>query len=88
MKLNNRYDFINMFIHERGSHIPDLKNNERLELNPIWNVARDERLFERNAILMQVGHSSWAGTSPEFRKIIMEYAQDFFTPSEINTIFK
>jgi len=57
--LITRYDFINMFIHERGSHISDFQRNERLGLNPIWNETRDRDLFERNAILMQVGHSSW-----------------------------
>ena len=53
--LQTRDDFINLFIHERGSHIPDLKNNAANGLNPVYVESRDRDSFERNAIRMQVG---------------------------------
>jgi len=88
--LKTKYDYINLFIHEGGSHIQDFKNNEKAGLNPLYIDARDETLFERNAIRMQVGHSSWAGTSQSFRSVIEKNAIYYkaLTGSEINKYFK
>ena len=72
-KLITKYDFINLFIHERGSHIKDFQNNEKAGLSPLYNESRDIELFERNAIRMQVTHPSWPGTSLIFKRIIRDY---------------
>jgi len=73
-KLTTKYDFINLFVHERGSHIQDFQNNEKAGLNPVFNKYRDEDSFERNAIRMQVSHPSWVGTSQSFKRVIKDYA--------------
>ena len=84
--LNTKYDNINLFIHEGGSHVQDFKINERAGLNPLYVTNRDEKRFESNAIRTQVFHESWKGTSTEFRKAIIDYAKDYLTPSEVNMI--
>jgi RHS repeat-associated protein len=88
--LVTKYDYINLFIHEGGSHAQDFLSNEKAGLNPLYNDARDEKSFERNAIGMQVGHSSWTGTSQSFRSVIEKNAIYYkaLTGSEINKYFK
>jgi hypothetical protein len=83
------YDFINLFVHERGSHIQDFRNNEKAGLKPPYVDIRDENLFERNAIRTQVTHPSWFGTSQSFRRIIKDYAleQKALSGFELNKYF-
>jgi hypothetical protein len=73
-KLITKYDFINLFIHERGSHFKDFLKNEKAGLNPLYSGHRDVKKFETNAIRTQIAHESWSGTSPAFRKVILENA--------------
>ena len=61
--LVTKYDYINLFVHERGAHVEDFKGNVKAGLNPYFNSTRDISRFERNAIRMQVAHPSWGGTS-------------------------
>jgi hypothetical protein len=86
--LVTKYDYINLFVHEYD-HFNDFKKNEGAGYNPLYVKGRDGNLFERNAIRTQVTHSSWAGTSPAFRSIIMRNALDYkvFTNSEIIKYF-
>jgi RHS repeat-associated protein len=86
--LVTKYDYINMFVHEYD-HFNDFKKNERAGLFPLYVDARDRSAFERNAIRTQVTHSSWTGTSPVFRDIIMRNALNYkvFNNSEIIKYF-
>ena len=87
--LITKYDFINLFIHERGSHIKDFQNNEKTGLSPLYVESRDRELFERNAIRMQVTHPSWLGTSIVFKPIIRDYALSInaLSASELDKYF-
>ena len=84
-----KYDYINLLIHERGSHIQDFRDNEKAGLDPLYVDTRDETLFERNAIRMQVNHTSWSGTSQSFRRIIKDYALEnkALSGNELNKYF-
>ncbi|NMC37147.1 MAG: hypothetical protein GYA41_02355 [Bacteroidales bacterium] len=85
--LVTKYDYINLFVHERGAHVEDFKENVKAGLNPYFNNTRDISRFERNAIRMQVAHPSWGGTSKAFRSVIEENAFDLFKPNELRNIF-
>jgi hypothetical protein len=85
--LITKYDYINLFVHERGAHVEDFKLNVKAGLNPYFNNTRDISRFERNAIQMQVAHPSWGGTSKAFRSVIEENAFDLFKPNELSAIF-
>ncbi len=85
--LVTKYDYINLFVHERGAHVEDFKGNVKAGLNPYFNSPRDISRFERNAIRMQVAHPSWGGTSKVFRSVIEENAFDLFKPNELSDIF-
>ena len=87
--LKTKYDFINVFVHERGGHGSDFLKNEAAGLTPVYSEVRDQNLFERNAIRMQVAHPSWAGTSPAFKNVIEKNAIYFKALSgfELNKYF-
>ena len=85
--LVTKYDYINLFVHERGAHVEDFIKNVKAGLNPYFNDTRDIERFERNAIRTQVSHESWRGTSKAFRSVIEENAFDLFKPSELSQIF-
>ena len=60
--LNNRWDFINLFRHERGSHGSDFLKG--------LTYSSDKRGWESRATNFQVMDASWEKTSLEFKQHI------------------
>jgi hypothetical protein len=76
--LINRFDFINLFKHERGGHGADfLKSEYSDNRRDIW---------ERNACLIQVTDPSWAKVSNQFREhMVKEYGN--YIPKQYQSSF-
>jgi RHS repeat-associated protein len=76
--LINRFDFINLFKHERGGHGTDfLKSEYSDNLRDKW---------ERNACLIQVTDPSWMKVSNHFREhMIKEYGE--YIPKQYQSSF-
>jgi hypothetical protein len=69
--LVTKYDYISTFIHERGSHIPDFQ-----KLGRPYDMWKDSKPFEKNAIQMQIADPSWSGTSQQYRNVINDNAKE------------
>jgi RHS repeat-associated protein len=69
-RINNKWDVINMFIHEMGGHGKDFIKAEKLGIQPLYNSDRDGYKWEKNAIKIQKEDPSWNKTSKEFQKTI------------------
>jgi len=82
--LKTKYDFVNVFVHERGGHVTDFLKNEASGLMPVYDQARDLNRFERNAIRIQLSHDSWKGTSNRYRTDILGNVKDYLGTSEHN----
>lgn len=65
----NKWDAINMFIHERGGHGPDYLKAEKKGQYPLYDEFRDETDWENRAVSIQKNHSSWIYTSKEWKDI-------------------
>jgi RHS repeat-associated protein len=82
--LKTKYDFINVFVHERGGHGTDFLKNEAAGLTPVYDMTRDLNKFESNAIKTQLSHGSWKGTSKRYRTDILGNVKDYLGTSEYN----
>jgi len=69
--LNNKYDFENLIIHERGYHGTRFLNGEK------WDPATKEQLWESEAYRGQMNHPSWMKTSQQFRKHILNESKNY-----------
>jgi RHS repeat-associated protein len=79
--LVNKFDFANLFKHERQGHGGDFLSAEKSGKYPLYNEAKDLNTWERNACLIQVKDPSWNKVSPQFKShIIKEYGS--FIPDE------
>lgn len=65
--LQNKYDLINLFWHERGGHGEDFIKNEKLGISPLYSEDRDRISWEKRACSVQLKHCSWENTSPSFK---------------------
>lgn len=70
-KLNNKYDFENLIIHERGYHGTRLLSGEK------WDPATKEKLWESEAYRGQMNHPSWSKTSQPFREHILNVSKKY-----------
>ncbi len=66
-KLNNKWDFVNIYIHERKSHGGDFKKG----------IPYVPYSYEQRAYRMQMRHSSWRLTSPAFKRLIKANALEY-----------
>jgi RHS repeat-associated protein len=64
---NSKWDFINTYSHERGSHGADFKRG----------IPYNEYSYEQRAYRFQMNHSSWKHVSPSLRKHIQLNALDY-----------
>lgn len=69
--LNNKYDFQNLIIHERGYHGTRFLKGEK------WDRATKEQLWESEAFRGQMNHPSWLRTSQPFREHILYESKKF-----------
>lgn len=80
--LMNKFDFINLFKHERQGHGGDFLKAEKEGRDPLFNREKDSNSWERNATLIQVKDASWKMVSPQFKShILKEYGS--FIPNEL-----
>lgn len=70
-KLNNKYDFENLIIHERGYHGTRFLSGEK------WDPATKEKLWESEAYRGQMNHPSWLRTSQPFREHILNISKKY-----------
>ncbi|WP_264531885.1 hypothetical protein [Flavobacterium sp. N502540] len=77
--LQNGYDIINLFSHERGQHVEDLKKLGK----EIYNTR-----FEYNAYMKQVQEKSWKNTSQAYKDYIEQVAGKYVHYSELKKYFK
>ena len=69
--LNNKYDFQNLIIHERGYHGARFLKGER------WDRSTKEQLWESEAFRGQMNHPSWLKTSQPYREHILYESKQF-----------
>ena len=69
--LNNKYDFINLTIHERGFHGSRFLKGEK------WDPTTKENLWESEAYRGQMNHPSWVNSSQEFREHILNVSKKY-----------
>ena len=70
--LNNKFDFINLFKHERGFHGARFLKGEK------WNgTPNQEQLWESEAYKGQMSDPSWTKTSKEFQNFIKQNAKTY-----------
>jgi RHS repeat-associated protein len=66
--LNNKWDYINEFRHERGGHGTDFLNAVSQGKNPLYNRSLDYWPWEKTATNIQVNDPSWSKTSQNFKQ--------------------
>ncbi|WP_306353669.1 hypothetical protein [Flavobacterium sp. '19STA2R22 D10 B1'] len=76
--VNNGYDILNLFSHERGKHIPDLLEGK---------ISLGAWILENRATLHQLKSPTWEKTSPEFQKHIKVYQGYYLYPNEYQKYF-
>jgi RHS repeat-associated protein len=72
--ISNRYDFINLMVHERGYHGTRFLKGEKWD--PRNNIGQ-EQLWESEAFSGQMNHPSWLQTSPGFRAHILRESKKY-----------
>jgi hypothetical protein len=71
--LNNKFDLINLFKHERGFHGARFLNGEK------WNGTPSQtQVWESEAYKGQMSDPSWPKTSQEFHSYIEQLAKTYF----------
>lgn len=68
--LNNKYDIINLLIHERKGHGNDFLKAVLNGKNPLYQRSKDYWPWEKTATQMQIKDASWEKTSPQFKQMI------------------
>lgn len=76
--LNNGFDVINLFAHERGCHMSDAINYgaQLYKMDP-----------EYRAYFFQIKHSSWRYVSPKFKKHVFYVGSPYLYPSQVKKYF-